>query len=199
MSTSTPSGSSSSLSLVLALRGGSDEAWKKLVDLYAPLVRNWCLYSGVQENRVPDIVQEVFVAVFRKVESFERKDGTAGFRGWVWAITRNKIRDHFRAASAQPLASGGSTALFHLHAVADPLLPDDEPSEPNDTAALLHRALEMVRVDFKKQTWEVFWRAAIKGHSTDRIVEDLGVSAASVRQAKSRVLRRLRQQLGDMD
>ena len=184
---------------MLGLRSGSDEAWTKLVDLYAPLVRSWCLYSGVQEYRISDIVQEVFVTVFRKIDSFERRDGTAGFRGWVWAITRNKIRDHFRAAGAQPIASGGSTALFHLHSVADPLVPEDDPSEPNDTAALLHRALEMVRVDFKAQTWEVFWRAAVKGHSTDRIVEDMSVSAASVRQAKSRVLRRLRQQLGDMD
>ncbi len=180
------------------LRGGSDDAWCRLVDLYAPLVRSWCRYSGVEEQRIPDILQEVFLAIHRSVERFEPQKATAGFRGWVWKITKNKIHDHFRAATSQPPAEGGSAALGYLQQIADPELPDDAPSRASDTASLLHRALEMVRVDFRDATWDAFWRATVLGHSTDQIAEEMGISHAAVRQAKSRVLRRLRQQLGDL-
>ena len=77
------------------------------------------------------------------------------------------------------------------------MLPEDAPSRPSDTASLLHRGLEMVKVDFKPVTWDAFWRATVLGQPTEQIAEELGLSAASVRQAKSRVLRRLREQLGD--
>lgn len=113
-------------------------------------------------------------------------------------ITKNKIRDHFRRAAGQPSAMGGSDALGKLHHIAAFELPDDAPSQPSDTAALLHRALAMVRVEFRAATWDAFWRATVLGQPTDQIADALGVSQASVRQSKSRILRRLRQQLGDV-
>ena len=190
--------SSSSLSLILGLRDGSDDAWRKLVDLYAPLVRNWCLYSGVAEHVISDIIQEVFVSVHRSIAKFEPRKSTSGFRGWVWTITRNKIRDHFRIAKTQATPKGGSVTHRQIQSLPDPILPDDAPSEPSDTVALLHRALDMIRVDFQEKTWNMFWRAAVLGHSTEQISEELDVLPATIRQAKSRVLRRLRQQLGDL-
>jgi RNA polymerase sigma-70 factor (ECF subfamily) len=195
----TGSSSSSSFSLVDGLQTGSSEAWTRMVDLYAPLVRSWCNYAGVAEHRIPDILQEVFLAVHRSVAQFQPRDATAGFRGWIWMITKNKIRDHFRAVGGQPSATGGSSALNHLYHLADPVLSDDAPSEPSDTTSLLRRAMEMVRVDFQRTTWDAFWRATVLGQPTDVIARELNVSTAAVRQAKSRVLRRLRQQLGDLE
>ena len=61
----------------------------------------------------------------------------------------------------------------------------------------MHRALEQIRGEFTTSTWELFWRATVLGHPTDLIASESGVSAAAVRQAKSRILRRLRKQLGD--
>lgn len=188
----------SSESLLSGLRGGSDDAWHRLVDLYAPLARSWCLQCQVPEHRIPDVLQDVFLAIHRSIDRFEYRHETAGFRGWVWMITKNKIRDHFRAASAETDGRGGSTAMRYLAEVADPLLPDEAPSEASETAALLHRAMAMVRVEFRSTTWDAFWRATVLGQPTAQIAEELGISAASVRQAKSRVLRRLRQQLGEL-
>lgn len=196
--TSSTDSSTTSLSLVGGLRVGSDAAWSNLVGLYAPLVRSWCLYSGVAEHRIPDILQDVFLAIHRSIDGFKSQEATAGFRGWVWMITKNKIRDHFRAASGEPAAAGGSAALAQLQQLAEDELPSDAPSRPSDTASLLHRALEMVRVEFRESTWDAFWRATVLGQSTAMIAEELEVSQASVRQSKSRILRRLRQQLGDM-
>jgi len=110
MSVSVGSADSSSTSLVAGLRDGSDEAWRRLVDIYAPLVRIWCHYGGVVENRIADILQEVFLAVHRSIDKFSARDDSMGFRGWVWMITRNKIRDHFRTPPQPANSVGGSPA-----------------------------------------------------------------------------------------
>ncbi|MEO1527392.1 MAG: sigma-70 family RNA polymerase sigma factor [Planctomycetota bacterium] len=193
-----PSETPSSLSLAEGLRHGDAAAWDRMVELYAPLARSWCLYSGVSADRVGDILQEVFLSVHRSIRQFEPRDGSSGFRGWVWQITRNKIRDHFRRENGQPVGRGGSSVADAINQFPDPTLPDDPPSQPSDTAALLHRALNMVKVEFRATTWDAFWRGTVLGQHTDQIAEELQLSPAAVRQAKSRVLRRLRQQLGDL-
>lgn len=60
------------------------------------------------------------------------------------------------------------------------------------------RALKQIQSDFQASTWLAFWRVVIDGQSTAVVAEELGMTLASVRQAKSRILRRLRQQLGDL-
>lgn len=60
------------------------------------------------------------------------------------------------------------------------------------------RALKQIQSDFQASTWLAFWRVVIDGQSTAVVAEEMGLTAAAVRQAKSRVLRRLRQQLGDL-
>jgi len=52
-----------------------------------------------------------------------------------------------------------------------------------------------VRAEFEHQTWEAFRRATIEGQPPARIALDLKMSIQAVYQAKSRVLRRLRQEL----
>lgn len=174
-----------------------------MINLYAPLARSWCLHSGVSAERTGDVLQEVFLSVHRSIGKFQPRRDSNGFRGWLWQITRNKVRDYFRREFGQPAARGGSSAAGAIQQLpdpmlADPTLPDEAPSQPSDTSALLHRAMEMVKVEFRDKTWDAFWRATVLGQHTDQIADELDLSKASVRQAKSRVLRRLRQQLGDL-
>jgi len=198
MSLSVSSADSSSTSLVAGLHDGNDEAWVRMVDIYAPLVRVWCVYGGIREDRIADVLQEVFLAVHRNVRTFEARAESSGFRGWVWKITRNKINDHFRTQRKSVDPIGGSTAFQRIQEFADPLLADEAPSQPSDTAALLHRALAFVKVEFRDQTWDAFWRTTVLAEATASVATELGVTQAAVRQARSRVLRRLRQQLGDI-
>lgn len=63
---------------------------------------------------------------------------------------------------------------------------------------LLRRALESIRSEFEEKTWEAFRRSVLEGEPTAGIAADLGLSTNAVRQYKSRVLRRLRRELGDL-
>ena len=55
-----------------------------------------------------------------------------------------------------------------------------------------------MRGEFEERTWQMFWRVVIEGHSPVALAEELGVTPAAVRQAKSRVLRRLKEEMGEL-
>lgn len=177
------------------LRQGEADAWRRLVHLYGPLVYAWCRQQGLRPPDAADVVQEVYRSVTGAVADFQpTPDGS--FRGWLWTITRNKLRDHFRRLPAQPPAAGGSDAQQRLLALPEGDAP--EPNEASNTTRLVRQALERIRPEVAERTWQAFWRAAVDGQSPAAVAAELGLSEASVRQAKSRVLRRLRQELGDL-
>jgi RNA polymerase sigma-70 factor, ECF subfamily len=122
------------------------------------------------------------------------------FRGWLWTVTRNKILDHHRARQRRVPAAGGSEAARALEQHPEPPLSlggDVEPTDAGEISALLRRALDQVAGDFEPATWTAFWRSTVDQLPTDVVAAELGVSPAAIRQARSRVLRRLRRQLGD--
>ena len=74
---------------------------------------------------------------------------------------------------------------------------DAPPTDSNNTASLLSRALDQIHPEVEEHTWAAFWNTAVLGHSATETAEELRMTAMAVRQAKSRILRRLRKQLGD--
>jgi RNA polymerase sigma-70 factor (ECF subfamily) len=186
---------STSLTLLERVRGRDGEAWRRLVHVYGPLVLRWCNHGGVRGADADDVSQEVFQAVATGLESFRRDRPGDTFRGWLRVITRRKVLDHIRRRDRHPEAQGGTDAHHQMQQIAEPDFPDDT---EEDLTGLYHRALELVRGEFEDKTWEAFWRVAVVGQSPDLIAADLGITPATVRKAKSRVLHRLRQEVGDL-
>lgn len=186
-----PSGSTS-VTLLERVKSRDQDAWRQLVQIYGPLVYLWCRRWQLGSEDVADIFQEVFQAVAAQIGAFRRDRPGDSFRGWLWAITRHKILDHFRKQGKQPVAAGGSDAQQRLLELPEPP-PEADPS--TNTGSVIHRALEQIRAEFQAQTWQAFWRATVEGHTTKDIAADLGVTPDAVRVAKSRVLRRLRQEM----
>lgn len=175
-------------------------AWRELVSLYGPLVAHWCHRCGLDSHTAADCVQDVFTSVAKSLNGFRAEGSSGSFRGWLWTITSNKIKDMVRRSRNQPSAPGGSTALHFLQNLPQDLdVPDVEPSEPQQLSDLVGRGLEQVRGEFEPRTWDIFRRCVIDQISTAIVAEEFCVTAAAVRQVRSRVLRRLRQQLGDLE
>ncbi|OHB69902.1 MAG: hypothetical protein A2V70_00295 [Planctomycetes bacterium RBG_13_63_9] len=188
---------SASTSLMRRLKTHDDEAWQRLLDLYVPLVFSWCRRSGIQAHDSADVVQEVFRAVLGGIAEFRYSQPDDTFRGWLRTITKNKIRDHFRHRARQPIARGGTDAHQRFLEVAEIQSRDSPNSGP--VVGLVHRVLELIRVEFEDRTWQAFWLVAAKHYSSRDVAQQLGMSIGAVRQAKYRVLRRLRQELGDAE
>ncbi len=165
--------------------------------LYAPLLRAWCHHQGVQGADADDVAQEVFQAVVAGLDQFQKDRPGDTFRGWLRGITRHKLIDFFRRQSTEPQGQGGTAAGWQMQQVPQPevRLPEETPQEVSE---LYQRALESVRSEFEENTWRAFWRTAVDGQPPTDIAAELGMSAPGVRMAKSRVLHRLKQEIGDL-
>ncbi|MFO0944330.1 MAG: sigma-70 family RNA polymerase sigma factor [Planctomycetota bacterium] len=194
-----PSGSSTSRSLLEGAKRDEPEAWERIVRLYAPLVAAWCRRRGVREQDTTDILQEVFVAVAGHLDRFRKERPSDTFRGWLSTITQNKIRDFYRQRAKEPEAAGGTEANQYFRQVEDPNEREESTDASNDPAyaSVLFRALESIRGEFQDRTWQAFWRVVVEGRTTVETASDLQMKPGAVRVAKSRVLMRLRLELGD--
>jgi RNA polymerase sigma-70 factor (ECF subfamily) len=194
------SGRSTPRSLIVRLKDDETNAWRELVLLYAPLIFHWCRKEGLPADELADVVQDVFRSVIKSIGRFRKEQPGDTFRGWLRTITRNKVNDHFRKISKEPRAIGGTEAQLRLSQVPDD--EDDLPADDGDATEeqrLLVRALGMIRMDITDQSWQAFWKVVVEGHSAIDVGAELGMSAGAVRVAKSRVLKRLRKQLGEFE
>lgn len=172
----------------------SDADWRRLCDLYQPLLRAWIVRADVPAVDADDLIQEVLLVVFRKVGGFERR-GKGAFRGWLRTILVHRIQNYFRARRCRPFATGGSESQRRLAELESPgsvlsKLWDREHDE-HVAGALMRR----VQGDFAPATWQAFRRHVLEGRSATDVARELGLSLNSVLLAKSRVLKRLREEL----
>jgi RNA polymerase sigma-70 factor, ECF subfamily len=191
--------SQTSLSLLDRVRAQDQAAWSRLVLLYGPLVYRWCRRAGLQAADAADVGQEVFRAVARKVSEFRHDRDGDSFRAWLRAITRNKILDAFRRPAPGCPPPGGSDAQRRLQEVPTRVLEDAGPAaDAEETRLLFRQAVELMRGEFEEGTWRAFWQAAVEGRRPADVAADLGVSVNVVYLAKSRILRRLREEFADL-
>jgi RNA polymerase sigma-70 factor, ECF subfamily len=185
------------LSLLERARANDPEAWRKLAELYRSLVLFWCHRGGIRTEDAEDVTQEVFAAAAAGLGRFRRDRPGDTFRGWLRGITRNQLLLHFRRNQGHPQAEGGSDAQARLEGIPDPLA-GSEADEADEVGQLYRRALEQVRAEFEERTWQAFWLTVIESRSPTDLTTELGMSPAAIRQAKSRVLRRLKREVGDV-
>ena len=188
---------STSLSLLQRARANDGDAWSRVVSLYGPLVRRWCRRAGLAAEDAEDVWLEVFASAAAHLGGFRRDRPGDTFRGWLRVITRNAVLAHRRRNGGRPQAEGGSDALGRLQGLADPLAGSRE-EEESEAGLLYRRAVEQVRGDFAERTWRAFWLTAVEDRAAGEVALELGMSPGAVRVAKSRVLRRLREELGEI-
>lgn len=189
------SSETTSTSLIARIRLRDDAAWEQFVDIYTPLVYSWARRGGLRDSDAADVAQDVFRIIATKIDGFGNGRGKASFRGWLWAITRNRVRLHYRQLDKQPRAAGGTDAARQLEQCPDWIQQDDDPTTRSEQSGLVQRTLIVIRGDFDQTTWQAFWRMAVEEQNVADIAEDLGMTPAAIRQAKYRVLCRLRSEL----
>jgi len=184
--------STTSLSLLERARAHDQAAWARLVDLYGPLLHRWCLGAGLQPADAADVTQEVFAVVARSIDGFRHDRPGDTFRGWLYSITRNKIRDRLRKAEAPGV--GGTDAQHRLAALPAEDADPESPTDPEGERALYLQAIEMIRGEFEPKSWQAFWRVTVDGRSAAEVAAELGTSRNAVYLARSRILGRLREE-----
>ncbi len=185
-----------STSLLIRLKASDQLAWERLVELYSQLVYLWCRSAGLQAADSADLGQEVFRAVARKIGDFRRERAGDSFRAWLRSITQNKIRDFYKKQGREAVAAGGSDAQQAMLQVPDRDVETGSSvysaGEDGEARLLFRRAVELIQGEFADRTWEAFWRVTIEDQAPQVVAQDLSISVNAVYLARSRVIRRLR-------
>jgi RNA polymerase sigma-70 factor (ECF subfamily) len=170
-------------------------AWRRLVDLYTPLIRNWLGYHALAQPDVEDLVQEVLGVLVRELPRFRHDLRRGAFRRWLRTITVNRLRTFWRERRSRPRATGDSDFLSVLDQLEDPHSSLSRFWEQEHDRHVVRRLLELLEPEFEPATWRAFQLLVLEGKRTDEVAGLLGVSVNAVRIAKSRVLRRFRQEV----
>ena len=189
---------STSSSLIRSVKRNDQDGWNKLAKLYGPLVYSWVRKVGVSEEDAVDIGQEVFRVVSQKVPTFDLERTDGGFRAWLRQITRNKIGDRIRQINKQEVAFGGSDNAIGELATFDWASRFDDDSAQEDNSELLSAMLRSIQTGFKEKTWQAFWLTAIDEQPVSIVSDQLQMTQKAIRQAKYRVLKKLRDEFGDL-
>ncbi len=180
-------------SLLVRIRDARDaESWQTFVDLYAPLIYGYCRRRGLQEADAADVSQEVLLQVARSIRGFEYQPERGRFRDWLGAVTRGKVV-RWRERQGRAVNGAGGTGDDPLAAVAAP------DADPEWAAAfnghVLRAALERTRPHFEPATWRAFELEWLGDRPAAEVARTLGVAVTAVYVAKSRVLKRLREEV----
>jgi RNA polymerase sigma-70 factor (ECF subfamily) len=190
------------VSLLARVQGESPDpaAWRRFVDLYEPLILGWCRASGLQSADAEDVCQEVFKAVCGKIGQFEHGRGGGTLRGWLRRITANALASWGRRQNAHPAGAGGSDALAAMLTVPNPTAAnvDDCALTREEKRALLRRAVMGSLAGLAEQTREIFCRLVVDRESPAHVAAAMKVRVDVVYTAKSRVLKRLKEEYGDL-
>jgi RNA polymerase sigma-70 factor (ECF subfamily) len=188
-----------SLSLLDRLKRAGPDApeWHSLKDVYLPLIRCWL--SGVPGLReeAEDLAQDIFVVLLRGLPAFERRRH-GSFRAWLRQITVNRVRAHGKASRKHSHHAGEADGADLLSQLEDPDSDLSRQWDRDHDQHLLGKLLAVVQPDFDPRTWQAFTRFTLDGLPAADVAEELGMSQSAVVQAKFRVLKRLREEAGDL-
>jgi RNA polymerase sigma factor (sigma-70 family) len=181
-------------SLLVRLRDAHDElAWSQFVEIYAPLVYGFARKHGLQDADAADVTQDVLRSVATATKKLEYDPQRGSFRGWLFTVVRNRLRDFWAGQARQCQASGDPAVNRHLQEV--PARDEYVEWQQEYEQQLFHWAAAQVRSAFQDSTWQAFWQTAVEGKSGKEVARALGMTVAAVYLAKARVITRLKEQL----
>ncbi len=181
-----------SLSFLDSLRSQQPGAWDRFDFLYRPLIQFWCRRWMIPEQDLDDVTQEITIAVLTHLPNYVRQSDSGSFRAWMRGIARNKLLDYSRRHRRDPQLFSDSIVEQLPDTTPAPVL--EEPAE--EVTSLYKRAADVVQSEFSTQTWQIFWKTTFDDRPSVEVAREYNVAPASVRMAKSRVLKRIREELG---
>jgi RNA polymerase sigma-70 factor (ECF subfamily) len=172
-------------SLLFRLRQPEETAaWGRFVDLYTPLLFRWARQLGQQDSDCADLVQDVFLILWRKLPEFEYDSGRS-FHAWLKTLFLNRHRSRQRARGIAP------QELESL----DPADSLSDSTDPEETRYLIRQAFRLIEREFSPLHQQAFRAYVLEERAPEEVAAKLGLSPGTVYGIKSKILSRLRQEL----
>ena len=192
-------------SLLSRLKDWDDQtSWREFFDTYWRLIYGAARKAGPTDAEAQDVVQEVMLAVAKKMPGFTYNPKVDSFKGWLLTVTQWKIADQFRKRTRsknQSLLTSAATEVegtgaAGLEQVADPAGFDLQAIwEEEWQAHLLRTALDRVKRRAQPAHYEMYHLHVIKEQPARDVARTLGVSVAQIYLAKHRLGALLKKEL----
>jgi RNA polymerase sigma-70 factor (ECF subfamily) len=182
-------------SLLERLQLGSDAgSWRRLVDLYTPLIRGWLRPHLLQHSDVEDLIQEVLSVLVRELPGFRHDLRRGAFRCWLRSITVNRLRTFWRSRQSRPVATGADFEQV-LEQLEDPDSGLSRLWDREHDQHVIRGILDLLEPEFEPTTWRAFRLLVLEEQGTPEVAAALGITPNAARIAKSRVLSRFRREI----
>ena len=167
--------------------GADDAAWREFCDRYGELIRGFAARRGLQPADRDDLMQDVLVAIAKAMPGFIYDPSKGKFRSYLKTVALHAI---FKRSCQSDVAIDLSR-IDELTRSAAGSEEVDQQWELQWRQYHLRRALKTVEGEFNATDLAAFRAYALDGESVAEVTKRFGLSADSVYQAKSRILKRL--------
>jgi RNA polymerase sigma-70 factor (ECF subfamily) len=144
------------------------------------------------------VTQEVLAQLVRKLRTFTYDPHKGTFRGWLKTVTHHAWCDYLEDRRRAGGAKGSAEVLVHLdnlEARQDLLQALAEVFD----LELLAEAQARVQLQVSPRDWKIFQELAVEGRPGPNVARELGMTVTAVLMARSRVQKRLRQEIRRME
>ncbi len=169
----------------LDIHTSKDALLEDLIDTYEKDVVKLAFFYVKEWNTAQDISQEVFIAVYHSIDTFE---GASSYKTWIYKITANKCKDYLRTSYFKRTVFGIKQETSKTQSTeysTESIVVEKE----NDSQ--LYNAVLTLSVKYR----EVIILYYYEELSSEEIAELLGISSSTVRTRLERGRRKLQQVL----
>lgn len=163
---------------------GSQRAWVKLVKRHEQRVYNHCLRLCGSTADAMDLMQEVFLAVYRNLPNFH---GNSQFATWLFRITANKSTDWLRAKHRIPTYEASNVEPEHNLTEQSPLQNVQQEQLNRQISEHLNQLSSEQKIVIELKFFQHF--------TFDEIASQIGISPNTVKTRLYSALRKLKGQM----
>jgi RNA polymerase sigma-70 factor (ECF subfamily) len=175
------------------------EAFGRFATRYHPRIKRCCQARGLQEADADDLTAALLLRFFeRDVFAdfvFQTKEK---FCAWLRTVVTRAVLTFIRDRGRKPDAwsVGNADAQASLERVTEEMVRDLD-SICDEERAVLERARNRVEARLEERTRQAFRMLVDEERTPDEVAERLGMTKLAVWQVRSRVLRMIREELGE--
>ncbi|MBL9149724.1 MAG: sigma-70 family RNA polymerase sigma factor [Phycisphaerae bacterium] len=174
----------------------AESAWIAFDARYRPIALAVARRLGLGHLDAEDASQQAMLEFFNEWRSDGYRPERARLRTWLVSIVRHRAIDILRKRDRER-GIGGDTQIAE-HVSPDEL---DRAWEEACRKAILAEAMGRLRDDTRTEprTLEAFERFALQGVPVESVANDLDIEVAEIYRIKSRLIRRLREIVDDVE
>jgi RNA polymerase sigma-70 factor (ECF subfamily) len=158
--------------LITRIRAGDEDALATLHDRYAQIVYSVALRVLGETSQAEDILQEIFLQLWRNPQSFDSNRGSLG--AWLAVIARHRAIDHLRRRRPE-------TDIEEVVVAVDSNL--EQLADRNMAAAKIRSAVEKLPPEQRKPLEMAFFQGLTHTEIAAKTGEPLGTIKTRIRTA----------------